>query len=324
MRPALPLPSSCGSVARAALAAAAAAVALCAAASPAAASPAAAAPRVPDPDRSSPVSAASSQARPAGSNAATALKRQFVTGRGVKMTEVMTMTYPDDPQGPPTKSVTTGAYRFGRSGVTAYDLTWTMKPDLLDMRTRIISLPKATYVAGKIFSLPEGKTWMRMSPGPSFNFTSQPINALEPSTLKHLIATAKTTRDGQRVGGARTTVRSGVITVAQLYAASPSFRKQLGERPRGIGAKLKLRWKLWLDGDQLTRRLTSSYTETTQNLTYSSQMTVTTKTEFSHWGGKVTVTAPPAASVIDSEDVESQDAMTALPGARLPVPGRSR
>ncbi|GII04114.1 hypothetical protein [Planobispora takensis] len=261
----------------------------------------------------------------AASGPVPALKRQFTAGHGVKVQESVTERQVN--AGGETftsKNRMTGAYLFNASGVAASDLTYTDRYGSGAMR--IITLPNASYTSSKDFpgTLPAGKTWLRWSGDGSMS--PSVVNVLEPSTLKRLLTTTKKTRRGGKIDGASTTLRTGSITVGQLYAASPSLRARLGDRPRGATADLRISWKLWQDAKQRTRKLVSSYTESTQGLQGSWRTTITSSATFSGWGAKITIKAPPAASVLDFEDWQpgEEEPLAMLPEMSWPLPGRTR
>ncbi|GGS94936.1 hypothetical protein GCM10010156_61510 [Planobispora rosea] len=268
-------------------------------------------------------------AQPVPAGPVTALKRQFAAGHGVKVTQ--TMTSVDFYGGSAKNSMTTryeqkGTYLFGSSKVVGSDLTFQFKGPggAWGSPLRLISFPKVSYLRDDdlLGNLPEGKEWLRGSGDEPFLMSFQPVNVLEPATLKRLLATTASTGRGGRIDGARTTLHRGVITVDQLYAVSPSFRSMVGEKPRGDSATMQVRWKLWLDGRQRTRQLVSAYAESTQNLRYSSRSAVTVKTRFSGWGAKVALYVPPAASVAGWEDLQFDESVPARPRLSVPVPGR--
>ncbi|GAA3446375.1 hypothetical protein Pve01_41130 [Planomonospora venezuelensis] len=262
------------------------------------------------------------------------LKRQFVAGHGVKVKETTTTRRTSPQEGPYlSRFHTKGTYQFGSSGVIASDLTqWfdgrDLPPEMREMAepTRTITLRKASYMSeGFFYDLPEGKRWLRSSGsfGPGMLVT-QMINVLEPATLKGLLATATSTRRGVKLDGASTTMHKGTLTVARLYAVSPSFRVMYGGKPRGASAQLNIDWKLWQDAKQRTRKLVSTYTESDTSLHTSGRTAVTSTVTFSGWGAKTAITAPPAASVLDIEDWNPGEDMAAMPELSTPLPGRSR
>ncbi|GAT67563.1 hypothetical protein PS9374_03221 [Planomonospora sphaerica] len=258
------------------------------------------------------------QERASAKQAVAALKRQFVAGRGVKVTEAVTSRQTGSGGAFTSRFRATGAYMFGASGTVASDFTYP------DSGMRAITTRNASYTSGGFFEgmLPPGKTWLRW-PGPE-SLSSSVVNALEPATLKGLLATTEKKRRGGKIDGVSTTLRTGSITVRQLYAASPSLRRLLGEKPQGATGDLVIDWKLWQDGKQRTRKLVSSYTESTQGLQGSWRTKVTSTSLFRAWGTKITIKAPAAASVLDIEDWQPEEPLPVMPDLRPPLPGRDR
>ncbi|WP_433499704.1 hypothetical protein ACQP1K_05105 [Sphaerimonospora sp. CA-214678] len=245
-----------------------------------------------------------------------ALKKQFVTGHGVRFTSVSKI----DMGGlASVKLRSKGTVGFGRTGVTASDIT--LKADWgglldddeelegIDEPIRTITVKKTTYSSGHLFDafLPEGKTWLR-SPGgdPARELSgSFLINPLDPNTLRTVLSTTRATGRGGVVGGAKTTLYRGTITMKQLLSASPTTRKQLN----GMSAKeraSRVSWKLWLGTDNLVRRITTSTRETVKIKKTSIQMALTSDARFTGWGKKIKVTPPPADQVTDLSDTDGE------------------
>ncbi|MBG0815360.1 hypothetical protein [Planomonospora sp. ID82291] len=257
-------------------------------------------------------------ARASATEAVAALKRQFVAGRGVKATETITTRHTDGGNTFTFPLRAAGAYMFGASGVAASDFTYG------DLGMRAITTRNASYTSGDVYegTLPAGKTWLRWPDADGL--PSPVVNVLEPSTLKGLLATTEKQRRGGKIDGVSTTLRTGSITVRKLYAASPSLRRLLVEKPQGATGDLVIDWKLWQDGRQRTRKLVSSYTESTQSLQGSWRTEVTATSVFRAWGTKITIKAPAAGSVLDGEDWQPEEPLPAMPDLRTPLPGRDR
>ncbi|MBG0833207.1 hypothetical protein HS041_36505 [Planomonospora sp. ID67723] len=280
-------------------------------------------------------SAVSAHARPDEPGPVAALKSQFVAGHGVRFREkVTTRHFIGGRRVGVDRYRVKGVYRFGRSGVVASRLTHrtdprTLPPEVRDLNepVRIILLRKGIYLGmeGLLPNRPRRTSWLRLeNPG---LLSIQMINVLEPATLRGLLATTRRVRPGGQVGGVSTTRYQGTITARRLYAVSPTYRAMRGARPRGLAGSLAIRWRLWQDAQQNTRKLTGSYTEASAGTPGGDRWrTVFTSTAtFRGWGAEVRVKAPPARSVINFDDPESGgDAMAALPRLPVPVPGRER
>ncbi|MDF5751334.1 hypothetical protein [Spongiactinospora sp. TRM90649] len=282
-------------------------------------------------------------AQAAAASPGDALKKQFKNGRGVNYTET-SRTSIDGKffAGVKAKAV----FQFGRPGVVAADATvrrtWDksvldiFKEDveedysgeqridtvkLLTAPYRVISLPKATYISHPAINdvLPEGKSWIsetgRQALAPT-ELTTQQINVFEPKTLTTLAASAKAKGNGGTVDGARTTLLRGTITYADLYKISPSFRSATGnQRPKGKDAKRAISWKLWLDGRNLPRRLSSTLEEKYGKI----KMVSSTDSRYGAWGVRVSIKAPPKDQIATPEDLDlgDENPINLIPDSRL-------
>ncbi|MER5647073.1 hypothetical protein [Streptosporangium sp. NPDC002524] len=241
-----------------------------------------------------------------------ALKRQFRTHRGVKLTENTKIVG----EGKKSRVIFTrrsGVLEFGRSGLVASDLTTKFNLPLPDNElkglftpSRTLSLKGVSYTSGGVFaeSMPEGKKWLR-TPGDAVSLVSavqQIISTVEPGTLRATLAHTRAKRPGGTWDGTRTTVHSGTITLAELFRVSPAVRTMLGRKPVGRSATLPVTWKIYLGSDQLVRRVVSSYTESTRGLN-STELTYVNDTRYTGWGTKVTIKAPPADQVADFDEL---------------------
>ncbi|GAT66532.1 hypothetical protein PS9374_02182 [Planomonospora sphaerica] len=224
---------------------------------------------------------------------ADALKRQFQTGRGVRVTQTAHMF-----SGKTTllKAELKGRLEFGPTGPAAYDLAMRMTSGKGSGNDsyRAINVKNRLYASGDAYNglLPEGKKWVSGKGGPLF---LQHPDVLEPVVLAALVKdpSGKHSRDGLR--------HQGTLTYAELYKLSPGFRATLRTKPTGESAEAEISWRLWLDGKGLPRRAAVSETLAIGK----SSLTRTSDTRFSGWGSKVTVTAPPADHVIDEKDLPS-------------------
>jgi hypothetical protein len=215
--------------------------------------------------------------------------------------------------------------------VVASRLTQTIDPRSLPPEARddnaplrLIVLRRAVYIGAEGFLpegfLPRGKTWIRTE-GVGV-FSPQLINVLEPITLWGLLRTTTRTRSG-KLNGAPMTVYRGTITARRLYELSPTYRAQAGDRPRGQAGRTAIRWRLWQDARQLTRKLVTSYTDKTPGVP--GRTVVSSTVTFRDWGDRIVITPPPVRSVIDFEDMFQQEgAMAAMPRRPLPIPIRER
>ncbi|WP_030912601.1 hypothetical protein [Streptosporangium amethystogenes] len=251
-------------------------------------------------------------AQAAKTDPVSALKRQFRTHRGVKLTENTKIVGAGKKQ----RAIFTrrnGVLEFGRSGLVASDLTTTFNLPTQDGEfkglftpSRTISLKNVSYTSGGFFadSMPEGKKWLRVRDGGLVLVSpvQQIISTVEPGTLKATLAHTGARRPGGTWDGTRTTVHSGTITLGELFKVSPSVRAMLGAKPTGRSATLPVTWKIYIGSDRLVRRVVSSYTESTRGLN-STELTYVNDTRYTGWGTKVTVKAPPAGQVADFDEL---------------------
>ncbi|WP_219462526.1 hypothetical protein [Nonomuraea rhizosphaerae] len=271
------------------------------------------------------VAAAPAQAAPR-TDPLTAVKKQFVAGKGVRFSERSNL-------GNGKVNVVfvrrTGAYQFSGSGVAASDATSKFNPAILAVAEeseedsevvkvlktpeRIVSVRGTTYASGGLFSqlLPEGKTWYKLGRIPFSGYTGiygQPLNITEPATLRALLKGAKPVSGGY----------AGKITVGSLRKISPSLRgnMMLG-LPSKKTAKVALSWKLTVNAKGLPTRLVTKYP--LDAIEPGLKATISVDTRFTGWGTRVSIAAPPADQVTSElKDSEGTDE-NGLPSVELPL-----
>ncbi|MGW5680697.1 hypothetical protein [Nonomuraea sp. NPDC003754] len=231
-------------------------------------------------------------------NPVEALKKQFVAGKGVKVSETTTMTTDGKPSGGVGRM--TGVLAFGKKGVVASDLTRRTKgPKVADddefaalfSPTRYISVNDQTYAKGGIYSrdLPEGKKWVRVDGAPDATMSSsQLINIFDASVLKTVLKGASSVRGG---------VYKGAISLNDLSKASG------GSRLPGKVGKVKVAYAVTVNSKLLVTRVT-----TVAKLDFGllGVMSMTADTRYSDWGTKVVITAPPEEEVVDAADLGTE------------------
>ncbi|MEU4326412.1 hypothetical protein [Nonomuraea dietziae] len=245
-----------------------------------------------------PAFAHTAPASAAPKNPVEALKKQFVAGHGVRISETSTMTTDGKSSGPVGRM--TGVLEFGKSGVVSSDLTRrskgvTVKPDdefaALFSPTRYVSVKGQTYAKGGIYAtdLPEGKKWVRVPGTPEASLSgSQMINIFDTTVLKTVLKGAKSVRGG---------VYKGAITLSDLSKASG------GSAVKGKFGKIKIAYAVTLNAKQLVTRVTS---EAKMDFGLLGVMSMTADTRFTAWGSKVSIVAPPEDEVIDAADLDSE------------------
>ncbi|WP_049566671.1 hypothetical protein [Nonomuraea sp. SBT364] len=214
-----------------------------------------------------------------------AVKKQLVAGKGVSFTDTTTLVREDGSE-PFMKRK--GKLMFGKGRIAAADMATTYdakKPDELFKDDRTIVVGKTAYVSGDMYEkdLPGDTTWRRSKHAALSSWFAQPINPVEPATLKKLLARAERTSNGYR----------GTITFDQLKKVSPWFRTSI---PVFMEGGTKVSWRLTVSRSGVPQRLTSSYSG--EGLVGAWQdITVKQDTTFRGWGAKVSIKAPPAGEV---------------------------
>ncbi|GGL05438.1 hypothetical protein [Planomonospora parontospora] len=253
-----------------------------------------------------------------------ALQSKLGAGRGVSFSDKTKLVTDDFRQ---VFSTRTGVLQFGRSGVAASDHTTKLRIKASDLEEfgaiaeesgdedsagfskmlaglakpeRTIQVKNVSYLSGGVFGefLPSGKTWLRF-PGPIngvYGSMSQLVNPAEPATLKALLAHAV-----KQTGG-----YTGKITFGELYKVSPWFRASMMDKPSAKAAKTVVTWRMAFGADRLPTRLTTTYAS-------GKDTSVTVETDYSGWGAKVSVKAPPADEVAEVKDLEEGASETAIP-----------
>ncbi|GII75584.1 hypothetical protein Sru01_05660 [Sphaerisporangium rufum] len=236
----------------------------------------------------------------AGTGAANALRRQFAKKTGITVHETARIRLDGEVL---FSHRLGGRLRFAPTGVDAADVSIVAESGGPggDARTRVIMLDGHQYMKSSMYDglLPEGRTWLR-TPGadPAGLAGDGLVDALRPEVLAAVLATADGKASGGRVGGAPTTLLHGAISLKALGKVSPTAR--IYQRAAGK-KKITVPWKLWLGADRLPRRVQSTFTLPTRHK--SPALSISTDVTFTGWGGKVTVTAPPAYLTVDVQDL---------------------
>lgn len=213
-----------------------------------------------------------------------ALKKQFVSGHGVRISET-SRTVADGKTLATFK--TTGRFAFGKSGVVASDIKNSLPGTKSLTPPRSITIGGHSYVQGGVFSedLPEGKKWVRYegpAGGSSFN---QVIDVFEPKVLKAVISKAKSFKGG---------TYKGSLTYNELANA-------YGAKLDGKFGKIKVEYALSINSKGLVREL-----KTTWALDFGvlGKTSSTTETHYTGWGSTVTIKAPAKSQWIDVSDLD--------------------
>lgn len=224
-----------------------------------------------------------------------ALKRQLVENRGVKISNVHTTTV----EGETLKFWEKGVAEFGKGKIIATDITY--DSELRESPARVITFAGRSYRKDK--ALVKVKGWL-LSEGKEIRpaLKASWIEIANPVVLKAVLATTEVKRPAGVYDGTRTTLYQGTITFGELCKASLDFPFSLDDKPRGADAKIKVAWQLWLGEDQLVRRALGTWSRTPQGRdepTYS----YFRDTRVTGWGAKTHITPPPADEVVTLEDL---------------------
>ncbi|MFI7127581.1 hypothetical protein ACIBQ1_17920 [Nonomuraea sp. NPDC050153] len=237
-------------------------------------------------------------------DAVKALKKQFVAGHGVRISEE-TRTSLDGKSLGTTK--TSGTFEFGKSGVVASDLrTRTPSSDKSLSASlappRIITVGGYSYIQGGLYSedLPEGKKWVRYggseATGGTFN---QILDIFEPKVLKTLVSKAKSFKGG---------TYKGVLTYSELG-------KVYGQKVTGLVGKIKIDYTLKVNSKGLVTTLSSGWS---MDFGVLGKTRSVTETRYLGWGSKVKVKAPAEDQWIDVKDLsEDSDVPQEIPNNSL-------
>ncbi|MFI6596425.1 hypothetical protein ACIBHX_09255 [Nonomuraea sp. NPDC050536] len=243
------------------------------------------------------IAAAPAQAAP--KEPVAAVKQQFVPGKGVKFTDRASLV-----EGARRAILMrrNGTFEFGKSGVTASDITSKLNipASMLDDEDKALAKPehvvtvgRKTYVSGSFWSqdLPAEQPWYKLPislPSGVFGPTGQLVNITEPATLKTLLKGAKAGGSGY----------SGTITFGDLKKVSPwASSSLLLNKQSGKQLKSVITWKLTVDAKGLPTRLVTSFPSSALAKGDAKGLTISVDSRYSGWGSTVKVEAPPADQI---------------------------
>ncbi|MBT2227591.1 hypothetical protein [Nonomuraea sp. NEAU-A123] len=225
------------------------------------------------------------------------MKKQFVVGRGVLVSETARSTV----SGAKGVAVarTTGTIGFVKSGTANHDLTtrWKPHPGMAQpvgtAPTRAIKVGRFTYVSGFEWKeMPAGAKWVRFGKDNSWwgnvgERGDQLVDVFNPAILKKLLAKATIARPGEY---------RGILTARDLY----------GEY--SFADVDKVSFRLFVNRDQLPVRLITEHREKDtipdkdHKLVKRTVHTIV-DTRYTGWGTKVKIVAPPADEAVDYADL---------------------
>ncbi|MEQ4715117.1 hypothetical protein [Nonomuraea sp. B19D2] len=218
-----------------------------------------------------------------------ALKKQFVPGHGVRISEKTRLTVNGKSSGATTR--TSGTFEFGKTGVVASDVknhaTGSDKSlAALFTPPRTITVGGYSYLQGGAFSedLPEGKTWVRYPGQASGGTYNQVIDIFDPKVLKAIVSHAKSFKGG---------TYKGALTYKELA-------KVYGGKLSGPLGKIKIEYALKVNSKGLATQLTSGWT---MDLGVLGKTRSVTETRYTGWGSRVKIKAPDKDLWIDVADL---------------------
>jgi hypothetical protein len=232
-----------------------------------------------------------------------ALKKQFVAGQGVRISETSVTKVSGKTM---SSEKTTGRVAFGKKGVEAVDLSTKGKGSASINPDRMISVGGYTYVQGGVYGkdLPEGKTWVRYQGPAAGASNNQVIDIFEPKVLKAVVAKAKSFKGG---------VYKGAITYKELG-------KIYGTPVKGEFGKIKINYLLAVNSKGLITRLKSEWS---LDFGVLGKTTGIADTRYSSWGSPTKVKAPAEDLWVDVKDLgDGSDVPEELPDGNINVPQR--
>ncbi|MFC4111762.1 hypothetical protein [Nonomuraea zeae] len=214
-----------------------------------------------------------------------ALKKQFVSGHGVRISETTRVTVDGKTS---TAGKTTGTFEFGKSGVVASDLKNRAPGGVSSSLAppHIITVGGHSYAQGSLFSeeLPEGKKWVRYSGVASGGTFNQILDIFDPKVLKTLVSHAKSFKSS---------TYKGSLTYSELS-------KAYGQKISGKIGKIKIDYSLIVNSKGLVTHLKSGWT---MDFGILGKTRSTTESRYTGWGSKVKIKAPAEDLWIDVKDL---------------------
>ncbi|GAA0435703.1 hypothetical protein Acor_55760 [Acrocarpospora corrugata] len=224
-----------------------------------------------------PAAASATERRP---DPVAALKKQLVSGHGVKVVE-RRWTYIDHKLSRHIDWIE-GVLQFNRGGVAGYEVRVKSGPQAGRIRT--IAIGPYAYQSGG--AVTKGKTWRRTAskPGRRSPFLTQ-MMIVEPATLKAVLATTTHFQSG---------VYRGTISLGKLYAVSPSYRGDTANRPDAREAELTVNWMMHTNKVGLPTLLVTKLADPENDLGYTNR---NSEIVFTFWGKQVNLVPPPPGKI---------------------------
>ncbi|PZG08325.1 hypothetical protein [Nonomuraea aridisoli] len=233
-----------------------------------------------------------------------ALKAELVRGQAVNIVATVKADYG---RGVSLTSGMDGTIGFGPRGEIASDLSQTLSyskeavrsakklglgddVELQQTPVRTISSAGDDYVSGPVVdeALPQGTSWVRYR-GTDLPTSNMLLEVLEPATLKTLLTSRTSYRDG---------ILKGTVKTDKLAKVSRSFASRFGNLPKAA----KVSYTLWLNGDGLVQRVAAKAVLPTGD----GSLRVESDTRYSDWGREATILLPLEGDVIDRSRLDDK------------------
>ncbi|NUW36890.1 hypothetical protein HTZ77_36610 [Nonomuraea sp. SMC257] len=249
------------------------------------------------------LSAAPANAARIGVDPVTAIQRQLIDGRGVKLTlrsssNVFRKWDKHKPE--------IGTAAFGDGRVVATDVT---DHDFRGPGIRTICVGGHRYDTEEVGDpgprFPSGKTWIDLGRSQcGRHLEVGRIRLDEPGMLTAVLATTTSKRPAGVYDGTHTMLHQGTITFGQLFKASPRMRADFGGQAVRQFTPWTISWRLWIGDDQLVRRAWSSWREPdAMDDNPRGYIAFIRDLRLSGWGIKVRIKAPARSVTTTLEEI---------------------
>ncbi|MEV4396905.1 hypothetical protein [Nonomuraea sp. NPDC049607] len=218
-----------------------------------------------------------------------ALKAQLLPGKGVKITELSSITLDftanDQAMQVQVNTRTDGTLAFGKGNVAAADLRVRMSSRQKAAKPpyRVIAEGRNAYVtnAGIAKALPAGRPWIGARTGDHENSILD--TGITPADLTFMLANSSEVATGE-------------------YQGTSTLAAYRHNKAAGDG---DVEFHLYFDKNNLLTRAVVDSTSTSDSDAYE-QMAFHTDTKFSGWGVKTKITAPAATKVISEKKLNAK------------------
>ncbi|MDP9864348.1 MULTISPECIES: hypothetical protein [Streptosporangium] len=259
-----------------------------------------------------PVSTGPAAAQAGAPDPARAIKRQFRSEHGVRISETSRYFFGEKSTVSGSGTRISGSLQFAPSGPVAADFTWRDLPrpgteGLPPEKSaphHVIRVGKDVYDDADQYPgpVPEGKKWIHfpnehrgsMGRDMARDASLQPLNVYDPSMMKAVLkcSTSRPVSGGSLYRGTMSYKELSKISRDALISWTSG--RPIGERSKG-----KVSWQLWTDRYGLPKRLVTTDTAGGGR----DPLVKRSDTRYTDWGFRLDITAPPADEVIDEDDL---------------------